>query len=233
LKLAQALSFIAALGALAAAYFGYQGDKRVARFVADFGSMSSGIGDSPILASGGSMTFRITGTTWNCDPPPSGQNYHTKCVSSGMVPTGTVRWDNVVPTTGNVGTFGWQGLTTAWTLKLWARDDSGNSAKVGRVEICTTSTNTIGSASCDAGTSYVLIAAKGAGVHGGSVGLADSNATDNGALTAVQYLDTSCDVHLNANKSVQACEHPGYIESSIDAKTYKCRHGGCQIGIDK
>jgi hypothetical protein len=188
-------------------------------------------GNSPIMASGGSMTFRST-VGWTCDTV-QGQTYHSKCVSSAPVPLGTIDWDYVAPLPGSSGTLGWTGLSSAWSLDIWARDNkNGDLAMVGGVKMCTTSVGDI-SATCGGTPTYLLIMVEGKSVgQKGTIGLMDSRAAEVNT-SAVQYFDTGCDVHNVNNLKIPACEHPGAIQDSIDNQTYKCQHGSCQISIDK
>lgn len=181
------------------------------------------------------MTFRAVGG-WTCDSV-TGKKYHTKCVSA-QASVKTIDWANVAPPDNTVGTLGWSGLTTPWSLDLWTKANPK-----GGVRLCTTSTSTI-SATCDVidkpgadyskDPSYVLITVQGTSVAaGGELGLMDSNAAEAGSK-AVQYYDSLCVIHDPSKANViPACEHPGLIDSSIDKqKGYHCRHGGCVIGIE-
>lgn len=205
------------------------------------------IANSPIGASGGSMTFRAAKTSWVCDSVTiAGATYHTKCVTKDQVPVAGVDWDDVVPISNSVvGSLGWTDLSMPWMFDIWARNAGGNALKgSGGVKLCTTSTNTISATAptCDAlaaqpqpysvpATSYILVYVEGSNVA--KLGLMDSNAVDSGSNTvALQYYDSTCDIHDPAKMpTVPACEHPGQIDSSIDKTQYKCQHGACQIGI--
>jgi hypothetical protein len=244
----QAVISVVALGLIGTiAYFGSVMGTRSALFAATSGRMrglGSHIGNSPIMASGGSMTFRST-TPWFCDTVPS-QNYHTKCVTTTKVSIASIAWDNVLPFSDSaVGVLGWTNLSTAWRLDIWARDVAGNAAdasgnpiKVGGVMMCTTSTNTITANApiCGGAPTYLLIMVEGSSVdaaHSGVLGLMDSTAAESGTY-AKQYFDSKCNVHdASNNKTIPGCEHPGIIVSSIDSQTYKCQHGNCLIAIDQ
>jgi hypothetical protein len=180
MKLTQVLLPVAVLGGVVAAYFGgLQGSKTGAL---NQGLLGGKIANSPVMASGGSMTFRTSGG-WACDTV-SGQSsaFHTKCVSSGQlnvvdskgVPIGTIDWDNVLPPdthfgtpATNFGALGWSGLATPWSLDIWARDKNGKAVtsgsspapvEVGEVRMCTvsapfnTSNNT--APQCDTSAAY-------------------------------------------------------------------------------
>lgn len=198
----------------------------------------SKIGNSPIMASGGSMTFRADGG-WNCDTT---SNLHQECVSTSQVSVGTIAWDNVIPNyDDNLRTLGWTGLSKAWSLDIRARDNPNR----GGVLMCTTSTNTFSgstSPACDAATvtyganskTYILIMIEGSSAtSGGTLALMDSSAAESGT-SAEQYYDSGCLIHDPSKVSmIPRCEHPGNITSSIDKNVYKCQHGNCQIAIDK
>jgi len=229
-KITEGLTFVSALGAITVASFAYVAATHLKVVVIP---LSSKIGNSPIMASGGSMTFRANTTTWNCDTV-AGQPYHTKCVTAAQVPVGTIAWDNVITNT-SLRTLGWTGLTTPWYLDIYARNTSGTvvaPAQAGGVRMCTASTNVIANATCS-GTGYILIMVKGTSVvANGKLGLMDGSVNDSSA--AKQYFDSGCIVHtVLANNTLPGCEHPGNIVSSIDGLTYKCQDGSCQISIDR
>jgi hypothetical protein len=205
----------------------------------------SKIGNSPIMASGGSMTFR-SAAGWTCDTQAG--TPHTKCITSKAVAISTIEWDNVLPPDTYPGELGWTGLSTAWTLDLLAKANS----YAGGVHICTSTSGDL-TKGCDGpGTSYsanasqafILIATVGktsagnpSGSNTSTLSLVDSAAYDSSDLDyAVQYYDPDCTVH-NPSK-IPACEHPQTIQTSLDMpngsyKLYKCQHGDCQIAIDK
>ncbi len=201
----------------------------------------SKIGNSPIMASGGSMTFRSAGVEWTCDNPAGPS--HTKCVTAKMVSVATIQWDNVLPIGTSAGSLGWTNLTIPWAFDIWARNPGGNVLKgTGGVKMCTTSTNTISATAptCDAladmpqpysspAMSFVLLYVEGSNVA--SLSLKDSYAAESGT-NALQYFDSSCTVH-DPSMKIQACEHPGEIDSSIDKGKYRCVHGSCQITVDQ
>lgn len=234
MKLTQAFLSVAALGVLGAgAYFGAVAaiEKAISGTV-----RGSHTGNSPILASGGSMTFRAVGG-WSCDTAAG--TPHTKCVSVSKVAMSTLDWDNVFPQSSS-GTLGWTGLSTAWTLDLYANDNQYG----GGIHMCTASSGVIASATCDSsGTSYsgsssqayLLIATTGKTTQNHTtLNLVDSTAYDadagDTAIHAVQYYDPDCGVH--SNSKIPNCEHPKVVQTSLDSgNKYKCRHGNCQIAI--
>ena len=197
---------------------------------ADLASVNyAGSGDSPVMASGGSMTFRST-NGWSCDTPPG--NLHQRCVVGGKVDTSTIEWDDVVPLAPN-GALGWTNLQ-GWTLDIYARDASSKPTRKGYIEMCTTSSGNIATTSCDNKTGFLLISTAGSkGVMGQAVSIIDSNVleTTTAPFYAVQYYDPGCQTHNGS--PIPACEHPGFIHSSIDNGDYICLHGKCQILVDK
>jgi hypothetical protein len=197
--------------------------------------LNSRIGTSPIMASGGSMTFRLTdmGNKWNC----VGNN--TQCVTANKVPMADFAFYDVLDGAGMLPKD-LKGLSKSWTLTMWSRNDDGTTAdngrqKRGKVTICTS----IDQKACDpantsygGGKAYVLIKAEGGS---GTVSLVDSNAADPASITkAKQFSDSGCKIHENDGKPIPACEHPGIIEfSEFSGGTFTCQHGNCQIGIGK
>jgi hypothetical protein len=235
---------VVALGVIgAAAYLGTVA--AISRAVAALERLSK-IGNSPIMASGGSMTFRAAGSSWTCDTPAG--SLHTWCMTQDTVYMSTVAWDNLVPQ-GAPGTLGWTKLTKPWKIDILARPD-GNT---GGVKMCTTgtapSTATPPKApTCDVDSSpsvtsytnnlsYIVLLIEGSSQKGGTLNLYDS-VYDSAKLQAVQYYDSGCSIHNAANQTpkmvaVPPCEHPGQVTASFDTATYKCQHGICQIGIDQ
>lgn len=208
----------------------------------------SKIGNSPIMASGGSMTFRAA-VGWVCDTVAGMP--HAKCITVMPVAMSTIAWDNVVPPDNTPGELGWTGLSTPWTLDLLAKENMYQ----GGIHLCTTASGDIKSAKCDDTASttpyssafaYLLITTTGKTKAGNPMGsntttlsLVDSAAydTNDNGVYAVQYYDPDCGIH-NPITKIPACEHPKFVQTSLDMpggsyKQYKCQHGNCQIAIDK
>ncbi|MBV9770448.1 MAG: hypothetical protein JOZ32_12815 [Bryobacterales bacterium] len=238
MKLTQVLALVAALAAIVAAYFGYEDYKRnkVSLPVRpnNVGGFGAHFGNSPIVASGGSMTFRITGpgNLWSCDTtsPP----LHQQCVSSVPVSTGDIACNDVISPDGSQANC-WSTVSKAWSLEFRVRDNPQN----GGVKMCTISSMT--STKCDAElnsvpsytSAYILMQIVGASVQTGQtpgkVALMYSSAIDSGQ--AIQYYDSGCDIHDPTHSPIPACEHPGTIKNSIDNVINKCRHGMCQVAL--
>lgn len=221
MRLTQVFAVVAAIAALVAAFYTRAEKVKLEALLAasENYTIKQHTGDSPVMASGGSMTFRSA--QWSCDNP--GSTAHTKCVTTNAVPTSSIDWDFVDHPDGSFGAQGWTGLSTQWMLTIFARENSNN----GGVILCTSSSNVIATATCS-GTGYILIQVTGLGSNGGALNLVDSNAADTGF--AVQYFDQGCNPHTKDQKQA-ACEHPKTILSSVDNQTYKCRHGNCRIAI--
>jgi len=236
-KLTDVFVSIATVSALAAAFFSWE----AAKIAQISGGKGSHVGNSPIMASGGSMTFR-SADGWSCDTV-QGQSYHTKCVSASSFVVNSLDWDNVKPPPAPLfGTLGWTGLTaTAWTVDIYARDASGNVVgppfkDVPGVKLCTSSSGQLASAACGGAPNYILIAVEGKSNDPsgkGYLGLVDSRVKDSSA--AEQYFDSYCTLHVTSG--IPGCEHPGAIVSSLDGsipgQIYQCKDGNCQIQIDK
>jgi hypothetical protein len=228
---------VATLAGIAAAFLGGLEGVKLAFSMILNGPNRGKIANSPIMASGGSMTFRAQGV-WNCDSHTVAQlTYHTLCVSSAKVTGATIDWDNVVATPDGKGALGWSGLTAAWTLDIFAR---GNNGSLGthvlhqspEVRMCTSNTNVAASATCGATPpNYILIQVDGNSIAaGGVVGLVDTSLHEQ--TYAVQYFDSGCPVHTAAAGVLPACEHPGAIVvGTLDSTVYKCKDSSCQIAI--
>ena len=208
---------VSALGIIAAATFFILSPRTIEKLGRDLKFLILGmkVGDSPVMASGGSMTFRAQ-STWNCYTPER-QNTQ-KCVTANKLSPMSLDANYVDPVTANQA-FGWAGLNS-WILDLYARkpdgtpvQDDGSAKKAGWVRICTSNSNVAKDATCGSGN-YVLIAVMGVGAKGNpnSIGLAGSSAVEPantpyaGTYYAEQYFDSDCNSHNASN--MEACEHP-------------------------
>ena len=166
------LAGIAAVSAIIAATSAHQ-----AAGVNKSGGFHRQPGDSPIMASGGSMSFHSHGTSWTCYPASTGTALgqgvpHTACVvpltPSSMGVEGLIPIDASYAIPAGFGNLG-----NSWSVLMTPRDPSGNvvtpspsvspyTSGTPWVKICTTSSGDPSLASCG-GTGYVLLQAYGQG----------------------------------------------------------------------
>jgi hypothetical protein len=184
--------------------------------------------DSPIVASGGSMTFR-TQDYWRCS----------------SVSTGATGMNDLCWTTENIKYFREEDVqddmggdakdqNAVGTIYFSLRQEAGANPKPTLappsqpyIVVCTSSSTS----ACNNNTNYVLVQ-----VYGSTSGLVTSKAFEtNDVVHAVQYFDKSCHVHGTVGGGmdtppgyISACEHPGYVYW-LDKKYYKCKDGGCRI----
>ena len=177
--------------------------------------------DSPITASGGSMTFRA-GRAWICANPVAGMaNVYLDCVAQANI---TTFGADDVQDPMNANTVP-PPVATPATVTFHLRQSSA------QIRLCTSGTASAGAA-CGSGN-YIQVHVRGAP----SAGLIASQAIDTGVF-AVQYYDATCHVHgttaaANGNDappqmSVPACEHAGNIDWP-NGVLYNCKHGACRV----
>jgi hypothetical protein len=236
-----AVGILAAFSAIGVgAYYGMEAI--LGRLIIQF-PRGSRIANSPIAASGGSMTFRAV-AGWVCND--SGGNLHTWCTSHDMVSISTVDWDNLLAQSASEP-LGQTGLSTPWKLDIFARPLTSTA----EVRMCTTSTlpSTTTAPTCDfdsapnttygSNQSYLAIMIEGSSPQGGTLGLYNgvydpTDPTDK-AIHSVQYYDSGCAIHNPAkNATIPPCEHPGIVQvyfNHMATYSYKCQHGNCQISV--
>jgi len=181
--------------------------------------------ESPILASGGSMTFR-SHSTWACSNPQT-------CTTT--VSTTTLTAERLYQPVGNNN---WNGapspLVSMNPVTLYMRPDNGDPGM-----------NAPASPGAST-TPYITITNTGTtiqvqvtNVSGTQAVLVDSSATEpaRNGLTPVyskQYFDPGCRLHgtlfVPIPSTIIACEHPGWVLFA-DQQNYLCLHGLCAITL--
>jgi hypothetical protein len=176
--------------------------------------------DSPITASGGSMTFR--GAGWICANQVGGMaKVYANCVAPANV--STVGADDVQDRmTPGVVPPDWP-VPAKVTFHV---------RQTGALVMLCTSGSASADGTCGAGN-FVQIQVSGIPY----AGLIASSAVD-GLVSAVQYYDAGCHVHgttadAKTNDSppmngIPACEHPGVVDWP-DGKSYLCKDGACRV----
>jgi hypothetical protein len=201
--------------------------------------------ESPIVASGGSMTFRSQ-STWNCSAP-SNQVY--VCITSGSIsslsasglymqnPSNNSQY-YAAPTT----------ITSSAKIRFYLRQSNGTPSTSGvqSIVLCTSSSSSYDS-TCN-GTGNVQIQAYNATNSNYPPVLVASNAVEPNSTYAPQtyaeqYFDPTCLVHGSPPNTptqpatdvpltpIPACEHPGYV-TWVDNNTYACVEGACWVNVD-
>jgi hypothetical protein len=193
--------------------------------------------DSPVTASGGSMTFRSQ-SMWTCSVPTSASpNLPTFCTTASTIGAFTaLRLYRPDP---NSSTNFFSAPTSSSssaipeTITLYMRKDSGDP---GATAPTTTSTT----------TPYIKLTSSGSSVtiqvynvNNSRSGLVMSNAVETSnsppatpTTYAVQYFNPDCPIHVMPPPStILACEHPGWV-NWVDTQNYLCVDGLCLIGLD-
>jgi hypothetical protein len=187
--------------------------------------------DSPISASGGSMTFRAL-TDWACVKPVAGLlNVYGEC-DAQVSNVAYFRVDDV----DNQGNEIADANQAYGKVIFYLRQASGPAWTGGaKVTLCTAAT---ADGACDTTmTGWVRLVVDGSS----TAGLVKSNATDqNDGSTfghTVQYFDSTCHLHGTvsaandtAPASIQACEHPGTV-NWVNRTNYSCVDGGCRVAL--
>jgi hypothetical protein len=168
--------------------------------------------ESPITASGGSLTFRAHGGWLACQPTNvGGMSYY--CVKRVNVSNfyGADFQDTDLTASASSG-----------TVTFFFRQAGGAESTSGAHIILCTSSLSAPDRTCG-GTNYVQVQ-----VYGANSSLVQSNAADND-YTAYQYRDSTCQV--NTVIPVPACEHPGKV-TWVDGTNYTCRQGACRVSLE-
>jgi len=188
----------------------------------------SHVSDSPIMASGGSMTFRAsTPLKWSC----YSATQHPYCVTQTQFTASSIALDGIMPANNtNPVPAGFADLSqfSGWKILMYPRAVDGSLVKSSFVEICQISKPASPLPQTPppcVGSGYILLQAHGNGVGGRPVSLVDSNASNDSSTE--QYYDPDCEVHPSGT-AVPGCEHPGTI-TLVDQKDYVCNHGACVI----
>jgi hypothetical protein len=188
--------------------------------------------DSPIVASGGSMTFRAQ-RGWTCSPSGSGMaGMNDFCWARDSI--SYFRVEDVQDDNGNQINDQQQ---PSGIVYFNLRQPDGTPSPKPQVpptnpyiKLCTSGSNQA-NVGCNQQTGYILVQ-----VYGPNSGLITSKAFEpNAAVKAVQYFDVTCHVHGTTSAStdtpppyIPACEHPGWV-GWLDNNSYKCKHGGCRV----
>lgn len=190
-------------------------------------NIMSHVSDSPIVVSGGSMTFRAL-KYWTCDNSDAPLSTHCYSPASNL---STITSDDLLGSSGNWASD--YNIGGPWTIKLFPRDKNGKTSGAAGVSIVLCSTSAADFSTNCSGSGYVRIF-----VTGGPA-LLTSNAKEPsvaGSL-AIQYFDPACQLHGTTNGSsdkppsaVYACEHPGNV-TFADGSPYTCVNGMCRIVI--
>jgi hypothetical protein len=189
--------------------------------------------ESPILASGGSMTFRAY-RPWTC-AAPVGNTPSIACVALANVTSfGSAGVENLMSTTPapNQG----PGIGNG-TVVFHMRDRMGGLSSSGvSVTLCMSQSAMPGGACATSNITTVQI--KVTNPSGSSAGLVTSYAVEpadahTSATYALQYFDPACPVHGTSAypippNNIPACEHPGYVDWP-DSSQYRCRSGTCWV----
>ena len=186
-----------------------------------------GAGDSPVMASGGSMTFRSK-NGWTCDTPNSTK--HHSCFATLPSP-------HYLYLDGGDKSFPTSKFKN-WAVVMSARGFGTTNGTTGQVKLCSSVDGQKCSAKGDTAITGVLVTHLGHGVKrffgNGTLEFVDSLAVESGTF-AFQYRDSGCNVHSDKH-AYPDCEHPGEIDlSDLDAPpstTYHCRNGQCRVYID-
>ncbi len=184
--------------------------------------------DSPIMASGGSLTFRSP-TAWTCNPA------RTACSTQPAAPLTTINQDDLDSQSGPPPNL--PPISQPWTIQFAPRNAQGglNGAAGVSVTLCS-ATSDFHDQNCG-GNNPSLVKVF---VVGGPLLIQSRAREDQTKLTAVQYYDAGCQVHgiPTAPGSttdtpiipIPACEHPGVV-TYADGKPYTCLHGACRVYI--
>lgn len=188
--------------------------------------------DSPITASGGSMTFRAK-SGWTCSSAKTGMpGMNDFCWAQTNISKFEV--EDIQDDLGNqIGNANQSSGTVYFNLRMddgslnppFPNKPKSTPPPVPYIALCTSDSNDPKMGGCNGKTKYVLVR-----VYGPNSSLVTSKAFENNAsVFAVQYFDTTCDVHDAALHYVPGCEHPGWVLWGFDNKYYRCKHGGCRL----
>jgi hypothetical protein len=217
--------------------------------------------DSPISASGGSMTFRSQVTPWSCLPiPTSSTSLYTSCQTTASPASISA-----------IGLYRMSG--TNWVSAPTLGSVQGLSGTIPPITFCPRPANGDPGASAPTSptTPYIVLSITGTTIslqvqNPMQAGLICSDAEEptvspstrtpacpmalsTGSPTtflAVQYFDPTCQVHGVPKTSgvdappvslsptvptIPACEHPGWV-TWVDGQSYLCRHGACWVSLE-
>jgi hypothetical protein len=208
--------------------------------------------DSPITASGGSMTFRSQ-SPWNPCIAPTGTgvaNISSVCITSasfsGFTPTHLYRGDGQgnffsAPSYGRIS--GSETGKVTFYMRLpngdpGAAPTSTSTPSTPYIVLCTSNSPNY-DMSCGGGTNYVQVQVYKTATSNPI--LVSSNAAEPSGSSyspqqtyAIQYFDPGCPVHgtsSTAPNPVPACEHPGWV-TWVDKQSYLCVQGLCSVSLD-
>jgi hypothetical protein len=194
--------------------------------------------DSPITASGGSMTFRSQ-SMWSCSSPIGQPPISTICTSATNITAfSAIRLYRQDPNN-NTNFFSAPSYSSsnalADTVTFYIRNSSGDP---GPAPTPHTSPSTP-FITLTSGGGQVKIQVNN--VNNSQAGLVNSDAGEPSGSTnvpattyAVQYFDPTCLVHGTSNippSPVPACEHPGWV-NWVDSQNYLCVDGVCWVALD-
>jgi len=188
--------------------------------------------ESPILASGGSMTFRAY-SPWVCSLPLGGANVSTDCAALANVTS----FSSVGVEQPMSATEAPQNYVGNGTVVFHTRDQAGHLPNsTVSIRLCMSQSSAPGGPCATSNITAVQLHVTNP--SGSSAGLVGSNAVEppdaNTRQTyAVQYFDPACPVHgtsayLIPPNNIPACEHPGHVDWP-DGGPYRCRSGACWV----
>ena len=207
--------------------------------------------DSPITASGGSMTFRAQ-SKWTCSTPTSPSNVSTVCIAStGIASFGATRLYRLDTNSNflSAPSYGRGSGYESGAVTFYLRPASGDPGATAPTPSTTTTpyivlcTSSFGSydIACS-GTNYIQVqvynVATPTPTHAilvASAAVEPSTSDYASASYAIQYFDPACAVHGTASvpipSPIPACEHPGWV-TWVDKQSYLCVHGLCSVALD-
>lgn len=190
--------------------------------------LSAHVGDSPVMASGGSMTFRAK-KGWNC---PSS----TVCMTVNSFDLSEVDFSGLVPldkTTNVLVPTAWASLASvSWQVTLNARDSEGGLTSGNYVMLCPFALDPITKQPiCGAaGTSGPLLIQVKSSNNSATLSLQQGKSENyvDDTDSVVRYQDSSC----SKVPDDPVCEHIGQVDlNTTPTASYKCLHGRCEIRI--
>jgi len=218
--------------------------------------------ESPILASGGSLTFRSP-YGWTCTPTAAGAMTFSYCYTGQSItkivfsahylfrPDSTsISGYTPAPDNSNnpLSTGAVSFMLRQPNADAGSQPPQATSPVPPYVELCTSKYQSLDN-NCGTSSGYfqvqvhnsgssnaVLICSNGVEVLGFAC-----PPTSTGPIYAVQYFDPTCHVHGTTNSGgstdkpppyVPACEHPGWVQWPVDNYYYSCRSGSCWVTLD-
>lgn len=228
MRFVQGLTLVAAIAAFAFSILDYQKISLLGPNGPPYQKSGAHVGDPPIMASGGSMTFRARAGWSSCTTVGSGSSAVTTCISQKQIDGSEIALDGVVPTTAGAPIpAGWSDITTQWTIDMYARDAAGQIARTSGVHLCTSdAAGNCGAAAIN--STYVKIWNFGQGVNNTGTNLIPISVQD--SAQGYQYRDNGC-----SPQNGQGCEHPGAVNITVSgsSNSLSCHNGACEISLGR